>query len=313
MHSETFRVRPVPPFRLDLTVWVLKRRPEYVIDRWDGKTYRRTLTIADQSVALAISQVGDPDSPELEITANGDSREPLDGQLVTQEVEQLLGTRVDLTDFYGLAESDERLSPLVTQFMGFKPTRYPTLFECLTNAITCQLVSLNVGLRVVSRLVQRYGTPGNGHPEQPPAFPSTAHVADADPDDLRAMGYSRQKARALIELAQGLETGDIDLEPLAGLDDATAIKRLTALRGVGRWTAEYALLRGLGRLHVFPGDDVGARNTLQQWSEVGEALNYDGVRQLLSDWQPYAGLIYFQMLLLGLEAHGRIGVPPPSR
>jgi DNA-3-methyladenine glycosylase II len=57
----------------------------------------------------------------------------------------------------------------------------------------------------------------------------------------------------------------IDLEALSDLNDADAVTRLSELRGVGRWTAEYVFLRGLGRTHIFPGDDVGARNNLQRW------------------------------------------------
>jgi DNA-3-methyladenine glycosylase II len=65
---------------------------------------------------------------------------------------------------------------------------------------------------------------------------------------------------------------------------------------VGRWTGEYVLLRGLGRLHVFPGEDVGARNNLRRWLGLTGALDYDGVRRVLTPWTPYAGLIYFHLL-----------------
>jgi DNA-3-methyladenine glycosylase II len=78
------------------------------------------------------------------------------------------------------------------------------------------------------------------------------------------------------------------------------------LRGVGRWTAEYALLRGLGRLHVFPGDDVGARNNLQRWLGFLEPLDYEGVRRTLARWAPFQGLVYLHLLLnsLQLGPHG---------
>jgi DNA-3-methyladenine glycosylase II len=84
------------------------------------------------------------------------------------------------------------------------------------------------------------------------------------------------------------------------------VARLCTLRGVGRWTAEYVLLRGLGRLHVFPGDDVGARNNLQRWLGILEPLDYDGVQRVLARWQPFQGLVYLHLLLWGLQPeHGR--------
>ncbi|MGH6886428.1 MAG: DNA-3-methyladenine glycosylase family protein, partial [Geminicoccales bacterium] len=121
------------------------------------------------------------------------------------------------------------------------------------------------------------------------------------PDELRALGFSRQKALAMIELAQALAEHRLDLDELEGLDDATAMERLQRLRGVGRWTAEYVLLRGLGRLHVFPGDDVGARNNLQRWLGLLEPLGYDGVQRSLARWAPFQGLVYLHLLLRGLQ------------
>ena len=91
--------------------------------------------------------------------------------------------------------------------------------------------------------------------------------------------------------------GHLDLEALASESDEVALDRLSRVRGVGRWTGEYVLLRGLGRLHVFPGDDVGARNNLVRWLGLTGPLDYEGVRRALAPWRPYGGLIYFHLLL----------------
>jgi DNA-3-methyladenine glycosylase II len=117
---------------------------------------------------------------------------------------------------------------------------------------------------------------------------------------------SRQKVRALIELSGAVVEGKLNLEELALLDDETAVARLLELWGVGRWTAEYALLRGLGRLRVFPGDDVGARNNLQRWLHLKKALDYESVRHTLMRWKPYAGMIYFHLLLDRLAEAGMV-------
>jgi DNA-3-methyladenine glycosylase II len=101
----------------------------------------------------------------------------------------------------------------------------------------------------------------------------------------------------MVELAQALLSGSLDPAELAGLPDAEAVARLRRLHGVGRWTAEYILLRGLGRLHVFPGDDVGARNNLRRWLRLTESLDYEGVRRTLARWRRFGGLVYFHLLL----------------
>jgi len=108
----------------------------------------------------------------------------------------------------------------------------------------------------------------------------------------------------MIELADATTAGRLDLEALANKPDADALAQLRQLRGVGRWTAEYVLLRGLGRLHIFPGDDVGGRNNLQRWLRLTNSLDYEAVTRTLARWRNYGGLIYFHLLLNRLAEAG---------
>ncbi len=128
-----------------------------------------------------------------------------------------------------------------------------------------------------------------------------------EPESLRKIGFSHQKAHAIIELALRVVENQLDLESLAAVDNETALERLQALRGVGRWTAEYVLLRGLGRLEIFPGDDVGARNNLQHWLSLAGPLDYQAVSRVLAPWKRFAGLIYLHLLLEHLTRAGEIG------
>ncbi len=129
------------------------------------------------------------------------------------------------------------------------------------------------------------------------AFPRPEDLAGLRPEALRPLGFSNQKSRAMIEAAQAVCDGQLDLESLVDVPDEEAMGQLVQLRGVGRWTAEYVLLRGLGRWHIFPGDDVGAHNNLTRWLKLREPLDYRRVRRVLSRWNSYGGLIYFHLLL----------------
>jgi DNA-3-methyladenine glycosylase II len=219
---------------------------------------------------------------------------------------RLLGLQVDLEPFYGLAAADVRLSALAEQFRGLKPPRFPTLFEALVNAIACQQITLTFGIRVLNRLAERYGLEQSTEHGPARAFPRPCDLAAADPDALRSVGLSHQKARAIVELAQAITAERLDLDALASLDNATTVTRLCQLRGVGRWTAEYVLLRGLGRLEVFPGDDVGARNNLRRWLGLPDALDYTSVHEAVAAWQSYAGLVYLHLLVDRLAAAGQV-------
>jgi len=99
MNRSTFFLEAVAPFRLDLTVWTLRRRPHNAIDRWDGETYRRTLALAGEPVEVAVVQTGPPELPRLQVTVCGNSPGSGRKQAVTVALERLLGYRIDLAPF----------------------------------------------------------------------------------------------------------------------------------------------------------------------------------------------------------------------
>jgi DNA-3-methyladenine glycosylase II len=303
MNPRTLFLEPVPPFRLDLTVWTLRRRADNRIDRWDGTTYRRVLTSASGPVEVTLVQAGGVEAPRLRATARG---APLSDEALRAALERLLGLRVDLTAFYQRAAPDPVLGPLARRFRGVKPPRFPSVFEAVANAIACQQITLTLGIQLLNRLAAACGPSLAGVEGPEHAFPRPEDLAGLTPEALRELGFSRQKGRAMIELSRLCLDSPLELEGLRGLPNDEALARLLCLRGVGRWTAEYVLLRGLGRSEIFPGDDVGARNNLQRWLHLPEPLDYAGVRRTLSRWQPYRGLVYFHLLLDRLAAAGHL-------
>jgi len=306
LNAISFKMRPTPPFRLDLTAWVLRRRPENLLDRWDGQTYRRALPLENAIVELAVQQIGPPTRPRLAVTAAAKEIPAGSETILRRTIQRLLGTQINLRAFYSLAATQKYFQPLIAEFAGFKPPRYPTIFEALLNAISCQQVSLHVGIMLLNRLVQTFGKTASSTPDALHSCPSPEDLASVSSGTLRAMGYSQQKERAILELSRSIAAGELNLESLNDLDDASALARLTAIRGVGRWSAEYALLRGMGRLNIFPGDDVGGWNKLQKHLRLRKRPSYEKTQKLLAPWKSFAGLVYFHFLLDGLHDKGAL-------
>lgn len=300
-------IEPRAPFRLDLTAWALRRRAHNAVDRWHGSTYQRSVPIDDgEPVALSVTQNGAPDRPRLSVHLDGG---PVDERAeigVRTALDRLLGLGVDLSAFAAMAANDPLLGPLAERLRGLKPPRFPTVFEALVNGIACQQLSIDVGIHLLNRLTAAHGRPPSHDPDGPRAFPDPDRLAGVPPDELKRHGFSLSKARTIVEIAQEIVGGSLDLQSLEQLGDAAAIERLTRLRGIGRWTAEYVMLRGLGRLHVFPGDDVGAHNKLRRFFDIDTELDYDGVKRLVARWHPYAGVVYFHLLLASLAETGLI-------
>jgi DNA-3-methyladenine glycosylase II len=309
MRRTTFHLEPAPPFRLDLTVWTLRRRPDNAVDRWDGQAYRRVLPLLTGPAEVVVTQVGPPKTPRLKVSVKGEMPRSGVKQAVASALDRLLGLNIDLRAFYQFARRQPRLAKLARRFEGMKPPRFATVFEGLVNAIACQQITLTLGIRLLNRLAENYGPCFSERDFVAYAFPRPADLAGLNPHELRRLGFSRQKGQAMIDLARSIVERRLDLEELAALPDEEALARLRGLRGVGRWTAEYVLLRGLGRTNIFPGDDVGGRNNLARWLHLAEPLSYEAVRQKLHRWRRFGGLIYFHLLLDRLEEAGYVGSP----
>ena len=293
--THTFELRPRPPFRLDLTVWALRRREQNRIDTWDGRSYRRALLVDGAPLELAVTQVAHASTPRLEVVLSGPHETSSAEAAARTTLARLLGLDIDLSGFYARSARDSALNELAECYRGVKPPRFPTIFECLLNAVACQQLSLAAGLTLLSRLAATAGAPAGAlH-----TFPSPTDVLGLPRFALRTLGFSERKAETILELADAAAAGELELEAFSHLDDPAVVGELVRRRGIGRWSAAYVLLRGLGRLHVFPESDVGALNGLRSF--LAAAGRDDDPRAALARWAPDAGLVYFHLLLRGLE------------
>lgn len=282
------------------------RRPENQTDRFVEASYERVLPVGEQAVLVTARQSGGMHHPVLLVHCEGQAEGAQ--AAASAALTRLLGLEADLTEFYRFARRDIRLQRLAARYRGLKPPRFPTAFEALLNGIACQQFSLAAGLTLLNRLSAACGLGFADSDGVRYAFPRPQDVARLRPRDVHGLGFSRAKTRALLEAATAIAEGRLDLEAMNPMDADDARARLMELRGVGRWTAEYVLLRGLGRTDLFPGDDVGARNNLSRWLHLRKPLDYDRVGHILRKWSPYDGLLYFHMLLSGLERAGKLAV-----
>lgn len=315
-----FEIETAAPFRLDLTAWALRRRPHNAVDRFDGTWYRRLAVLRGRPFDVAVRQetaTGPAARLAVELSRPGGRSSDRDEADVRILLRRILGLDLDLDGFYRLAARDSRLTTLAARFVGMRPPRFPSVFEALVNAMACQQLSLTVGIHLLNRLAVRYGDRTSPAPDAPRAFPTPERLAGADPDALRAIGFSRAKARAIVTLGMRVAAGELDLEALCDADDATARAVLLRIGGVGRWSTEYTLLRGLGRLEVLPGDDIGARNNLRRRYGLDGQAGYDELSALARSWSPYGGLVYFHLLLDALSDAGHVlptaAAPPTAR
>jgi len=197
-------------------------------------------------------------------------------------VRRLLGEPFDLAGFEAMARQDPVLRRIVERLRGFRPPLAPDPLEHLVSSITAQQVSLRAALAIRNRLLRRFSAArGHAYP-----FPSRDVFAALQPEDLRALGFSRAKAQSVVAIARS----DLDLEGLAALPDAAVVERLRALPGVGLWTAEWFLARHLGRADVWPAGDLGLRKAVSAFFLEGRDASEAGTRALGERFAPYRSL-----------------------
>jgi 3-methyladenine DNA glycosylase/8-oxoguanine DNA glycosylase len=218
----------------------------------------------------------------IEAAAGGVDVQPLDAG--TEPVARaLLGLAFDLDSFYAWAAADEVLAELVSRLAGFRPPLTPDPFEMLVGAIVSQQVSLFSALAIRNRLIERFGVQVG----EVWAFPVRDRLAQAREEDLLALGFSRRKAEYVV----GLARAELDLAALTALPDAEVKARLTALRGLGEWSADWFLARHLARPHAWPWGDLALRKAV---ADLYRGLD---VREAGARFHPFENLTAHYLLL----------------
>ncbi|HEY1403539.1 MAG TPA: hypothetical protein VGB05_05390, partial [Pyrinomonadaceae bacterium] len=159
------------------------------------------------------------------------------------------------------------------------------------------------------RVVERYGEQLETGGETYFAFPRPDALAHASIEELRALGLSNAKAACIIEVARACVEGELSTTSLARDDNEKIIARLSSLRGIGRWTAEWVLMLHLGRADVFPAADLFLRGVVIKYYNGGAAMNEREIRAFAAKrwggFESYSAL-YF---LAGMRA-GTITLKP---
>jgi DNA-3-methyladenine glycosylase II len=205
----------------------------------------------------------------IEPAPGGVDVEPLDDETRAVAL-KLLGAEFELEPFYAWAAAQPVLETLVPRLAGFRPPLAPDPFETLVTSITAQQVSLHSAFAIRNRMIERFGERA-GHAY---AFPTRERLARVRDEELVAVGFSRRKAEYVV----GVARADEDYAELGRLGDDEIRARLTAIRGLGPWTAEWFLARHLARPRAWPAGDLALRKAVAvlygaEVREIGRRLD----------------------------------------
>jgi DNA-3-methyladenine glycosylase II len=284
-------VRWPGPLDIPASLDLFRRWGDDLLDRWDGRVLLRTARVGVATVPYACTVTGTVAAPAVEVLV--DSTAP--AAAVEQVVQGMFVTAPQA--LAALTATDPVIARLEARYRGVCPVLQSDPLTALIRSISAQQVNLKWAVTLRRRLAEAFGRQHTLGAHRVFGLEAT-RLAQASLAELRALQFSTRKAEYITTLATAVATGTLDLTALRQQPDAEVIARLTALRGLGRWTAEWFLARTLGRPCVAAGD-LGVRKAIAAAYLQGRLPSEAEVRDLTAHWGPAAGVAQ-QLVLHGL-------------
>lgn len=292
MQNNLVRLNTPPLFNFDECRWFLDRGYDDCLYRLRPEGIRKALMVEDQPVLFDVLK----EEGQLSIVIlRGDSGAATK-KYIQDYVRHWLDLDYDLTDFYQCLAADMRTCHMVDAYKGLHFMGIPDLFESLVWCIIGQQINLTFAYRLKRRLVNHYGRSIRYEGETYYLFPSAESIRNADPAILREMQFSRSKIAYLIELATAFVDNRMSERYLRSLPNLeTRLRHLTALKGVGVWTANYALMKSLQERSCIPYGDAGLVKALLQLNVIRQKDDMKGMQRFFKLFAGFESYLVFYL------------------
>jgi DNA-3-methyladenine glycosylase II len=291
----TFNVPTTQPFAFDLALGYLRGSPSRIVERLSERSYHRPMTINGIAAVLTV-EPAEENGDALQITLRGDAISAGAEGVARSIVQRVFATSADLQPLLAsLPRHDQFGQELINGFRGLRPVLLPDLFETITWAIIGQQINVIFAAKCKRAFVERFGTRFDLDGEPWMLFPTPEQVVEINEEQLAEIQFSRQKSRYILNLAREIVDGRLDLDALLTMAPDAAQERLQQLTGIGRWTAEYVLMRGIGHPDVIPAGDGGLRRIVGQRYRMGRLASEEEVRAIAEPWAGWRSYFAFYL------------------
>jgi DNA-3-methyladenine glycosylase II len=306
-----FSIRPKGPLNLGLTLQRYRLFCDDAAHAYVDGVYHRVIAIDGKLWVYSLREGGAAHESVIQVRILGGRAQARHRAAVASEIQHSLSLDTELEPFYRWAADDPVLAELIARCYGMRPPCSPTLFEALVTSISAQQVNLAFATLTRSRLIKRFGQAMSLDGRTFYAFPTPESLAEASLQELRDMQFSWRKAEYIVNLARLVALGELRLEEFPGLTNEAVIERIIQVKGLGRWTADWLLARGLGRGDVVAAGDLGVRKAVGKFYFNGQTPSIEEVRTHAARWGAFQSLTV-HYLLAGLRLPDRLPtVSPP--
>lgn len=262
------------------------------------RSLTRAVMLGAQPVAFTLTAQGSPDAPELAYTLFADQPiAPATQRAAEDRASFFLSLNDDLRPFYTLAEADDVFAPIVRALWGYHQVKFITPFENAAWAILTQRNTMAIARNLKARLIERYGATLEVEGRAYPVFPTAETIAAADPAELYDMLPSMRRAEYVQDVARAFAAADESW--LRNAPAAEVEAWLRGINGIGRWSAGFILLRGLGRAELLPPDEKKLAASVAKHYNAGQPVPERKLRALAAHYGAYQGYWAHYMRLAG--------------
>lgn len=288
---------PVPKeFSYEMNFQFLERSPRELLHRVENNTVVKLLKAGEEKILFRVK------SGEGKLILDFLNGLPSTSgkKSVRDYVVEWFDLDTDLQLFYKMATRDKLLKDLIPKYFGYRIIGQPDLFESITWAILGQQINLGFAYTLKQRFVEQFGERLFWKDQSYFLFPAAHLVAGLKDEILLPLQFSRQKSRYVITVAEAFASGDISKEKLKGLPLVEAKEMLMKIKGIGNWTANYALMKTFRYPDAFPLEDAGVHNAIKNLKKMDRKPTLDEVKKVFKKykgWEAYATLYLWKSLV----------------
>lgn len=273
----------------------LKRSPREILHRIEAESVVKAIYAGNEIVVFRIRY----SEGALQIDFLTKKPSPDIRNVVLEYVREWFDLETDLKPFYAMAKKDDLLKDLVKKYYGYRIVGQPDLFESVIWAVLGQQINLQFAYTLKQRFVEQFGGSFEIKDQKYFLFPSPEAVTQITSDQLLALQFSRQKAAYTIGIAKVFAEGTLSKNKLVGLPLLEAKEELMKIKGIGNWTANYALMKTYRHPDAFPLEDAGVHNAIKNLMNLKSKPSLDRVKKIYKKykgWEAYATLYLWKSL-----------------
>jgi DNA-3-methyladenine glycosylase II len=300
--AEKVEITASPPFHFDFSSEIFANGDKQIRNYEKGRFWQ-VIRVNGKLVLAVAESIGTVDKPKLAVELKSDiaiTKE--DTKKAENAIKALFSLALDLKPFYETVKDDKIMAHLTREIWGLKIPTTPTVFEALVDSIVEQQISLKVANSIENKIIKKFGDTLNLERTFYFAYPTPQRLASVSIAEFRRCGLSFRKGEYIKEASKLITNGKLNLKKLKDYESSEQIIReLDKIRGVGVWTAELTMLRGMQRLEALPADDLGLRRVISRYYCDGKVISSAEARKIAERWGYWKGLAAYYLIVADMK------------